>query len=99
MATHNSGPVETGTPATAPGEDEAETATHSRRAFSIHEFCVRYGIGRTNAYQEVAAGRLRAVKVGRRTLITHDAAEAWLVALPEIKPLSRSLTERRGNKS
>jgi excisionase family DNA binding protein len=56
---------------------------HSRRAFPIREFCRRYGIGRTNAYQEIAAGRLRAVKVGRRTLITHDAAEAWLAALPE----------------
>ena len=85
MATHNSGPVQSGTPATAPGEDEAETATHFRRAFSVHEFCVRYGIGRTNAYQEIAAGRLRAVKVGRRTLITQDAAEAWLAMLPQVQ--------------
>ena len=44
-------------------------------------------IGRTKAYQEIAAGRLRAVKVGRRTLITHDAAEAWLAALPELNSL------------
>jgi len=56
----------------------------SPRAFSISDFCRRYGIGRTNAYHEIAAGRLRAVKVGRRTLISHDAAEAWLAALPEL---------------
>ena len=54
------------------------------RAFPIGEFCRRYGIGRTNAYQEIAAGRLRAVKAGRRTLITHEAAEAWLASLPEL---------------
>jgi excisionase family DNA binding protein len=56
----------------------------SPRAFSITEFCRRYGIGRTNAYQEIAAGRLRAVKAGRRTLITQEAAEAWLAGLPEL---------------
>jgi excisionase family DNA binding protein len=99
MATHNSGPVQSGTPATAPGEDETETATHFRRAFSVHEFCVRYGIGRTNAYQEIAAGRLRAVKVGRRTLIPYDAAEAWLAALPELNSPSRTSTERREKQS
>jgi excisionase family DNA binding protein len=96
MAAHNSGSVKTGTPATAIGESEAGSATHSRRAFPIFEFCRRYGVGRTSAYQEIAAGRLRAVKVGRRTLISHDAAEAWLAALPELKKPSRASTERRG---
>ena len=83
MAAHKSGSVETGAPA-AVIESEAGSATHFRRAFPIREFCLRYGIGRTHAYQEIAAGRLRAVKVGRRTLITHDAAEAWLAGLPEL---------------
>jgi excisionase family DNA binding protein len=58
------------------------STTHLRRAFPIHEFCRRYGIGRTTAYAEIAAGRLRAVKAGRRTLISEDAAESWLAALP-----------------
>jgi excisionase family DNA binding protein len=66
------------------GDNTAGPAPFSPRAFSIPEFCRRYGIGRTNAYQEITAGRLRALKVGRRTLITHDAAEAWLAALPEL---------------
>jgi excisionase family DNA binding protein len=57
----------------------------SPRAFSIAAFCRRYAIGRTYAYQEIAAGRLHAVKAGRRTLITRDAAEAWLASLPELK--------------
>ncbi|MGO9062265.1 MAG: excisionase family DNA-binding protein [Candidatus Binataceae bacterium] len=84
MVLHNSGSVKTGTPATAIDENDGGSAAPSRRAFSVREFCVRYGIGRTHAYQEIAASRLRAVKVGRRTLIPHDAAEAWLAALPEL---------------
>lgn len=85
MTTNNSGRGETGTRVADIGEDRAKSATHSRRAFSISDFCRRYGIGRTNVYREIAAGRLGAVKVGRRTLITRDAAEAWLAALPELK--------------
>lgn len=68
----------------ARGGDAAGPAPFSPRAFSIPEFCGRYGIGRTNAYQEIATGRLRAVKVGRRTLITQGDAEAWLASLPEL---------------
>jgi excisionase family DNA binding protein len=63
---------------------DVEAASFAPRAFSIPEFCRRYGIGRTNAYHEIAAGRLRAVKVGRRTLVTADAAEVWLASLPEL---------------
>jgi excisionase family DNA binding protein len=65
-------------------DNVAVPAPFSPRAFSIPEFCRRYGIGRTNAYQEIATGRLRALKAGRRTLITHEAAEAWLASLPEL---------------
>jgi hypothetical protein len=39
-------------------------------------------IGKTKAYEEIRAGRLRAVKCGRATIITHDAYEAWLNSLP-----------------
>ena len=51
------------------------------RAFSIDEFCRRYGIGRTTAYAEISAGRLRRRKVGKRSLIAEDDAEAWLDSL------------------
>ena len=74
--------------------NDAGSALLSPRAFAIREFCLRYSVGRTHAYEEIAAGRLRAVKVGRRTLITHDAAEAWLAALPEMSGGSRTINER-----
>lgn len=53
-----------------------------RRAYTISEFCRDYGPGRTKAYQEIKNGRLRAVKVGSKTIIRADDAEAWLANLP-----------------
>jgi excisionase family DNA binding protein len=57
-----------------------------QRAMSIDEFCRDYGVGRTTAYEELNAGRLRARKCGKRTIITADAAEDWLRALPTLEP-------------
>ena len=51
---------------------------------SIRDFGRSYGIGHTKIYEEINAGRLRALKVGKRTLISADAAEDWLNALPVI---------------
>jgi excisionase family DNA binding protein len=58
---------------------------HTRRAMAIEEFCKRYGLGRTRAYEEIKCGRLRARKCGKRTLIAHDDAEDWLERLPVVK--------------
>jgi hypothetical protein len=49
---------------------------------SVDVFCKHYGLGRTRAYEEIAAGRLKARKLGRRTLIAADDAEDWLGHLP-----------------
>src|ERR1700693_5616643 len=65
---------------------EAEVVENEKRAFSITAFCERYGIGRTSAYEEIAAGRLQVVKAGKRTLVPADAAESWLRSLPAVEP-------------
>jgi hypothetical protein len=52
---------------------------------SIDGFCKGYGIGRTKAYEEINAGRLKARKAGRRTIITADDAEDWLSRLPALQ--------------
>jgi hypothetical protein len=36
-----------------------------QRAMSVQDFCERYDIGRTKAYEEINAGRLKARKAGR----------------------------------
>lgn len=46
-------------------------------AYSIDSFCRAYSIGRTLAFAEMKAGRLKARKAGRRTLILREDAEAW----------------------
>jgi excisionase family DNA binding protein len=53
-------------------------------AYSIDEFCKRYGIGRTTVYAEIKDKRLKVRKVRRRTIITAEAADDWLRALPEV---------------
>jgi hypothetical protein len=56
------------------------------RAFGIEEFCRRYSVGRTTAYAEMKAGRLRRRKVGKRSIIAQEDAEAWLHGLPIVTP-------------
>lgn len=51
-------------------------------AYTIADFCRSYGIGRTKTYAEIAAGRLLARKVGKRTLILKSDADRWLTTLP-----------------
>jgi excisionase family DNA binding protein len=71
-----------------------------KRALSISEFCARYGIGRTTTYEEIRSGRLRAVKVGRRTLVTESDAESWLATLTNAKAKPReSLSDVTFDKS
>jgi len=51
------------------------------RAYTMAEYCQRYKVGRTKAYQEINAGRLKAVKVGSKTIIRADDAASTLVGL------------------
>jgi hypothetical protein len=55
------------------------------KAHTLSDFCRRYGIGRTKAYEEINAGRLKAKKNGRSTIITDEDAQAWLRGLPEMR--------------
>ena len=52
------------------------------KAQTVNQFLATVPIGRTKLYEEIAAGRLVAVKVGKRTLIRAEDAEAWLKSLP-----------------
>jgi hypothetical protein len=58
-----------------------QTTPAARRAYRIPDFCRTYGVGRSRAYLEIQAGRLRVRKVGRCTLIAAEDAEAWLACL------------------
>ena len=54
-------------------------------ADSPKEAAENLGIGLTKLYQEIAAGRLKALKAGKRTLITSQAQSDWINNLPIIQ--------------
>lgn len=57
----------------------------SSRFLPVREFCARYGVGRTTAYALLQSGSIEAVRVGARTLIDAESAEAWAASLPRFK--------------
>jgi excisionase family DNA binding protein len=60
-----------------------------KRALSVGEAAKAAGVGRTTLFQEIRNGRITALKVGRRTIITIDALETWLASLPKRTPVGR----------
>jgi excisionase family DNA binding protein len=54
-------------------------------ALTLKDFCDAYRVCRETAYQQIRTGRLRAAKVGRKTLIMHADAEVWAGSLPELR--------------
>ena len=51
-------------------------------AHSIDGACKRANCGRSYLYGEISAGRLRAKKMGRRTIILDGDLRDWLTQLP-----------------
>lgn len=50
----------------------------TKLAYSIPEACAATSLGRTSIYAHISAGRLRAVRVGGRTVIPADSLQALL---------------------
>jgi excisionase family DNA binding protein len=50
--------------------------------YRISEACELLSVGRTTLYSAIKRGDLKACKVGRRTLLTHEALTLWLNGLP-----------------
>lgn len=59
----------------------------------INEFCAQKKCSRTKAYQEMKAGRLKAVKLGRATRIPQHEADAWEKALQPYRSKTDSSSE------
>ena len=52
-------------------------------AYGINELSEATGFGRSTIYEQIAAGALRARKLGARTFVVADDAKTWLTNLPE----------------
>ena len=50
--------------------------------FSVPAFAKAHAISRTQTYREIGSGRLKASKIGKRTVITAENAASWRAALP-----------------
>lgn len=50
----------------------------TRLAYSVQELAQATSVSKQTLYQEIAAGRLRAVRVRNRILIPKAAVDAWL---------------------
>ncbi|WP_298428368.1 hypothetical protein [Rhodoblastus sp.] len=64
-----------------------EGSAPRNRAFTIYELKTA-GLGRTKAYEEIAAGRLIARKIGHKTIVLESDLAAYLENLPRIQPNS-----------
>ena len=58
-------------------------------AYTVDEACKRSRTSRAFLYQEIASGKLRAKKRGRRTVILPADLQSWLESLPNFEPARR----------
>jgi len=61
----------------------------TREAFSVREFCARYGVCKQTFYDEIHRGRITAKKLGKKTVILRADAEVWAASLPELRTVGR----------
>lgn len=54
----------------------------SKLSYTIPDLVRDTGAGRSKIYEEIAAGRLKVRKLGKRTLVLHCDAIDWLQSLP-----------------
>jgi excisionase family DNA binding protein len=67
---------------TAPDARGAPTLG-TRVAYRPEEAAAAVGVGRTTIFEEIRAGRLRARKVGRATIIADADLREWVAQLQE----------------
>jgi excisionase family DNA binding protein len=67
----------------------AHFITDVREAYSPAEVCDLCSFGLTTLYAEIKAGRLRARKLGKKTLVLRSDLRAYLEALPSMTVLNK----------
>ena len=55
-------------------------------SYTVDEFCEVEKIGHTTFYQELNSGRLKAKKIGNRTVILPAERRRWRANLPDYEP-------------
>jgi excisionase family DNA binding protein len=65
---------------------EGPMNNHNKLAYTVGEATELSPCSRSSLYEAIAAGELKARKLGRRTLIMADDLRSWLESLPTLKP-------------
>jgi excisionase family DNA binding protein len=68
-----------------PAEQAPQGISPGKRVLTVEEYMEFYGPGRTTTYELINSGRLKAVKLGRRTYILRDSADELLASLPALE--------------
>jgi hypothetical protein len=67
-------------------------------ARTVRDFCRTYGIGKTLAYELMAAGKIEARKVSpKKTLILEASVLRWLAECPRSVPVSQTREDTNGS--
>jgi hypothetical protein len=64
--------------------DNDATQQAPRLAWGVDDFAAAIGIGRSKVYEEIRDRKLRAKKLGARTIITAPDAADYLANLPDM---------------
>ena len=62
--------------------------TPRKKAYSVNEFVSTSGLGKTYVYGLIKNGKLRAKKVGKRTIILDEDADNYLHNLPDFEVIT-----------
>jgi excisionase family DNA binding protein len=65
-----------------------------KRAASVPERAKQVGLGESTLEGEIREGRLEAIKVRSRTLVTDEAFDRWLATRERIKPKREAVRQR-----
>jgi excisionase family DNA binding protein len=66
-----------------------------RVSYGMNEAAETAGIGLTKLREEIAAKRLRARKLGSRTIITRDDLVDWAARLPDVHDVAPNTAAKR----
>lgn len=58
----------------------------AQAGMSKKQCAVSLGVGISTVEKEIREGRLEALKINKRTIITPEARERWMASRPRIKP-------------
>lgn len=69
-------------PQSVPPPPERVALPVEKLTYNLKEAATALGIGKTTLYKAIAERRLRAIKLGSRTLIPSEDLRAWIAAHP-----------------